>query len=145
MPLGVFALAQEEKGDPVMFFQISVNRAGAITGGYKSTIADDQRSIAGQIDKKTQRAAWRMGENKDTIFVTSIANLTQDVAPITLHFGKTRTQTWLLVRMPEPAAAGQPQKLPKAPDKAPPVKTAKKERALVGCSFTGLSRQLKVS
>ena len=43
MPLGVFALAQEEKGDAVMFFQISVNRAGLISGAYTSTIADDER------------------------------------------------------------------------------------------------------
>ena len=114
MPLGVFALAQEEKGDPVMFFQISVNRAGVISGAYTSTITDDQRPIAGQVDKASQRVAWRIGENKETIFVTSLANLTQDVSPVAIHFGK-RTQTWLLVRMPEPAPAGQPQKLPEAP------------------------------
>ena len=45
--------------------------------------------------------------------------------PIALHFGTTRTQTWLLVRMPEPAPAGQPQKLPAAPTAPPPLKTAK--------------------
>ena len=104
MPLGVFALAQEEKGDPIMFFQISVNRAGVISGAYNSTITDDQRPIAGQVDKASQRVAWRIGDNTETIFVTSLANLTQDVSPLAIHFGTTRTQTWLLVRMPEPAA-----------------------------------------
>lgn len=128
MPLGVFALAQEEKGDPVMFFQISVNRAGVISGGYNSIISDDQRPIAGQIDKASQRVAWRIGENKETVFVTSLANLTQDVSPIAIHFGKTRTQTWLLVRMPEPAPAGEPQKLPTAPKNPPPLKTAAKAK-----------------
>ena len=121
----VFALAQEEKGDPVMFFQISVNKAGIISGAFNSTISDDQRPIAGQVDKATQRVAWRIGENKDTIFVTSLGNLTQDVSPIALHFGKERTQTWLLVRMPEPAPAGQPQKLPEAPKAPPPLAKAK--------------------
>jgi hypothetical protein len=125
LPLGVFALAQEEKGDPIMFFQISVNRAGVISGAYNSTITDDQRPIAGQVDTASQRVAWRIGENTDTIFVTSLANLTQDVSPLAIHFGKTRTQTWLLVRMPEPAPAGQPQKLPAAPQSPPPLKTAK--------------------
>jgi hypothetical protein len=124
MPLGVFALAQEEKGDPVMFFQISVNRAGAISGGYSSTITLDRRPIAGQIDKASQRAGWRIGENKETIFESSLANLTQDVSPLVIHFGNTRTQTWLLVRMPEPAPAGQPQKLPEKPKSPPPLKTA---------------------
>ncbi len=124
MPLGVFALAQEERGDPIMFFQLSINRAGVISGAYKSTITDDQRPVAGQLDKASQRVAWRIGDNTETIFVSSLGNLTQDVSPLAIHFGTTRTQTWLLVRMPEPAAAGQPQKLPEAP-KAPPLKSAK--------------------
>ena len=119
-------MAQEEKGDPVMFFQISVSRAGLISGAYHSTISDDQRPIAGQVDKKSQRVAWRIGENKETVFVTSLANLTLDVSPVALHFGNTRTQTWLLVRMPEPPPAGQPQKLPEPPKAPPPLKTAKK-------------------
>lgn len=121
MPLGVFALAQEEKGDPVMFFQISVNRAGVISGAYSHLLSDDQRPIAGQVDKASQRVSWRIGENKNTIFETTLGNLTLDVAPIAVHFGKTQTQTWLLVRMPEPAPAGQPQKLPEAPKAPPPL------------------------
>lgn len=122
MPFGVFALAQEEKGDPVMFFQISVNREGVISGAYKSIIADDQRPIAGKVDKATQRVAWRIGENTDSIFVTSIANLTLDVSPVAIHFGKERTQTWLLVRMPPPAPAGQQAEIPKIDHKPPPLK-----------------------
>lgn len=128
MPLGVFALAQEEKGDPVMFFQISISRAGVISGGYNSTISDDQRPIAGQVDKASQRVAWRIGENKETVFVTSLGNLTQDVAPVAIHFGAKRTQTWLLVRMPEPAQAGQQQKLPEAPKAPPPLNLPKKAK-----------------
>ena len=122
MPLGVFALAQEEKGDPVMFFQISLSKEGLISGGFSSTLTDDQRPIAGQVDKASQRVAWRIGENRDTIFVTSLANLTQDVSPLAIHFGNTRTQTWLLVRMPEPAPAGQAEKLPVANKTPPPLK-----------------------
>jgi len=122
MPLGVFALAQEERGQPIMFFQLSVNRAGIISGAYQSTLTDDQRPVAGQIDKTSQQVAWRIGENTDTIFVTSVANLTRDVSPLAIHFGTTRTQTWLLVRMPEPAAAGKPAALPEIDRKPPPLK-----------------------
>jgi len=128
MPLGVFALAQEEKGDPIMFFQLSVNRAGVISGGYTSTLTNDQRPVAGQVDKASQRVAWRIGDNTQTVFVTSLANLTQDVSPLAVHFGTTRTQTWLLVRMPEPAPAGQPQKLPEGKIAPPPLKTATKAK-----------------
>jgi hypothetical protein len=94
-------------------------------GAYQSMLTDDQRPMAGQIDKASQGAAWRIGDNTETIFESSLANLTQDVSPVAIHFGKTRTQTWLLVSMPEPAPAGEPQKLPEAPKVPPPLKTAK--------------------
>jgi len=122
VPLGVFALAQEERGDAVMFFQLSINRQGIISGAFQSTISNDTRPVAGQLDKASQRAAWRIGDNTETIFETTLGNLTQDVSPIAVHFGNSRTQTWLLVRMPEPAPAGQPQKLPEAPRLPPPLK-----------------------
>jgi hypothetical protein len=125
MPLGVFALAQEERGDPVMFFQLSINRDGVISGAFQSTLTGDSRPVAGKVDKVSQRAAWRIDDNSKTIYETNLANLTQDVSPLAIHFNATRTQTWLLVRMPQPAPPGQPQKLPEAPKAPPPLKTAK--------------------
>jgi len=125
MPFGVFALAQEDKGDPIMFFQLSINRQGIISGAFQSTITNDTRPVAGQVDKVSQRAGWRIGDNTETIFETTLGNLTQDVSPVAVHFGNSRTQTWLLVRMPEPAPAGQPQKLPEAPKSPPPLESPK--------------------
>ncbi len=124
LPLGVFALAQEEKGDPIMFFQLSVSRAGLLSGGYTSVLTDDERPVAGEVDKTTQRVAWRIGENKETVFETSLANLTRDVSPVAIHFGARRSQTWLLVRMPEPAGAGKPAAIPEIDRKPPPLKSA---------------------
>ena len=121
MPLGVFALAQEEKGDPVMFFQISVSRDGEISGGYESTLTGDQKPIAGQVDKATQNVAWRIGDNIETVYATSLANLTQDVSTVAIYFGKDRVQNWLLVRMPEPPPAGQPAKAPELQRVVPPA------------------------
>jgi hypothetical protein len=112
MPLGVFALAQEEKGDPILFLQLSVSRQGAISGAYSSTLTHDQRPVIGVLDKASQRVMWRIGANTDTLFETTLANLTQDVSPVAVHFGNTHTQTWLLVRMPEPAAAEGPEDIP---------------------------------
>jgi hypothetical protein len=123
MALGVFALVQEEKGDPNMFFQISVNREGVISGGYENTISGDQRPITGQVDKKSQIAAWRIGDNRATLCTTSIANLTQDVCTITLHYNQgERTETWLLVRMHEPTPAGQAATIPEVNRTPPPIK-----------------------
>ena len=118
-------LAQEERGDPVMFFQLSINRDGVINGAFQSTLTGDSHPVAGKVDKASQRAVWRVGDNGKTIYETSLANLTQDVSPIAIHFDATRTQTWLLVRMPQPAPAGQAQKLPEAPKAPPPLRTAK--------------------
>ena len=125
MPLGVFALAQEDRGDPVMFFQLSINRQGILSGAFQSTITNDTRPIAGQVEKSSQRAVWRVGDNTDTIFETTLGNLTRDVSTIAVHFGSSRTQTWLLVRIPQPAPAGQPQKLPEAPKSPPPLESPK--------------------
>jgi hypothetical protein len=125
LPLGVFALAQEERGDPVMFFQLSVNHEGVISGAFQSILTNDSKQVAGKVDKATQRAAWRIGDNEKTIYETTLANLTQEVSPIAIHFDAKRTQTWLLVRMPAPAPAGQEQKLPQSPKTPPPLKVAK--------------------
>jgi hypothetical protein len=125
LPLGVFALAQEERGDPVMFFQLSVNREGVISGAFQSTLTNDSKQVAGKVDKASQRAAWRIGDNGKTIYETTLANLTQEVSPIAVHFDANRTQTWLMVRMPAPAPAGQKQKLPQAPKTPPPLKVTK--------------------
>ncbi|RBP38049.1 hypothetical protein DES53_11247 [Roseimicrobium gellanilyticum] len=124
MPLGVFALVQEEKGTPNMFMQLSINRDGVITGGYQNTITGDERALSGQVDKATQIAAWRIGDNRDTICTTSIANLTQDVCTLALHFKGTRTESWLLVRMPEPVAEGQEKKIPEGTRTPPPQVSA---------------------
>ena len=121
MPLGVFALAQEEKGDPVMFFQLSVSRDGKISGGFESTITGDKKPVAGQVDKQTQNVAWRVGDNIETVFASSLANLTQDVSTVAVHFGKGRVQNWLLVRIPEPPPADAPPKAPELKREVPPV------------------------
>lgn len=121
MPLGVFALAQEKQGDPVMFFQISVSRDGKISGGYESTLTGDKKPIAGQVDMKTQNVAWRIGENKTTVLTSTLANLTQDVSTVAVHFGENKVQNWLLVRMPEPAPANQPPKAPELKREVPPA------------------------
>jgi hypothetical protein len=128
LPLGVFSIVQEEKGDPVMFFQLSVNREGVISGAYQNMLTVDQKPVAGSVDKASQRVAWRIGENRATVFTTSLANLTQDVCTVEVHFSDGRDQTWLLVRLPEPTPAGEPAKVPEINRTPPPVKPAAKSK-----------------
>jgi hypothetical protein len=107
-----------------MLFQLSVSHSGLISGAYQSALTDDKQTVAGQVDPKTQQAAWRVGENRNTIYITSLPNLTQDASPITLYFGDKRTQTWLLVRLPEPEPAKDGAKPPTLERTVPPVKPA---------------------
>ena len=108
MPLGVWALTQEEKGDAIMFFQISVNKEGIISGGYQNVMTGDSKPIAGRVDKQSQRATWRIGDNQYTVLETGLYNLTKDVTTVSMHFGTERTQTWLMVRLPAPEMPGTP-------------------------------------
>jgi hypothetical protein len=56
------------------------------------------------VDKKSQRAAWMFadGKNADIIMETGIYNLTQDQTEALVHFGKDKTQQWLMVRLNQP-------------------------------------------
>jgi hypothetical protein len=103
MPLGVFAMIQGEQVDGNDLFQLAVNKAGVIRGNYYNAVSDTTVPVYGSVDKKTQRAAWTVGERKDTIYETGFANLTKAETTMLVHFGKDRTQQWTLVRVEQPA------------------------------------------
>jgi hypothetical protein len=54
------------------------------------------------VDRRTQRAAWIIGENKDTVYETGVGNLSQPETTMLVHAGKDRTQQWTLVRLEQP-------------------------------------------
>jgi hypothetical protein len=99
MSLGVFSLVQENQNNPTMFFQLAVNHQGIIRGTCFNSVTNTVQPVHGAVDKKTQRVAWTVGDNKTTVFDTGLYNLTKDQAPALVHYGKDRTQEWLMVRM----------------------------------------------
>ena len=99
MSLGVFALVQGTQTDPTMIFQLAVSRQGIIRGTCFNNLMNTTLPVHGAVDKKTQRVAWTVGDNKKTVFDTGLYNLTKDQAPALVHYGKGRTQEWLLVRL----------------------------------------------
>ena len=99
LPLGVFAVANSSSTTTNMVFQLAVNKQGIIRGNYTNSVSGTTLPVHGSVDKKTQRAAWTIGTNKNTVIETGIYNLTKDEAPALVHFGKDRTEQWLLVRM----------------------------------------------
>jgi hypothetical protein len=112
MPLGVWALTQQEQGDATMFMQLSVNRDGLIGGAYKNVMTGDEQPIVGQLDKKTQKLAWHVGDVTQTVYETGLSGFQGDVASVFVHFGEAQTQTWLLVRLPSPELPPGTVKLP---------------------------------
>ncbi len=104
LPLGAWALTQQEQGDPILFFQLSVDRGGIVAGGYKNALSGEEQPIVGQLDKRRQRIAWHIANAPTTVFETGLSSLDYDVASVFVHFSgpQAQTQTWLLVRLPSP-------------------------------------------
>ena len=107
MPLGVFSLVQGDQSDSSNMFELAINKSGAIAGNYYSALAGSTLPVHGSVDKKTQRVAWTVGDNKATVYDAGISSLTKDEAPVLLHFGKDRTQQGMLVRLKKPESEPQ--------------------------------------
>ena len=105
--LGVFALAQGDETTSNTMFQLAVNKDGIIRGNYYDALMDTSTEVYGSVDPKTQRAAWTIGKNQNTVFETGIYNLTKEQTPVLVHFGKDKTQQWLLVRVEKPKAQSE--------------------------------------
>lgn len=108
MSLGVFALVpdgQESSDDPTMFIQLAVSKEGIISGTYQNTVSGANKSLEGMVDKQSQRAAWTEVGQTRPIMETGISNLTQDTAPVLMHFADGTTQQLLLVRLDKPSQA----------------------------------------
>jgi hypothetical protein len=101
-PLGVFAMTRGEEEAADKIFQLAVNKNGVIRGNYYDAFTDTTLPVFGSVDKKTQRAAWSIGEKKDIVYEAGIANLTKDESPALVHFGKENTQQFILVRLEKP-------------------------------------------
>lgn len=104
MPLGVFALTQVGTTTSNTMLQLAVDKQGIIKGTYYNTSTQVTRPVRGSVDKQTQRAAWSFADGKDSEIVmeTGIYNLTLDQTEALVHFGKNKTQRWLMVRMEQP-------------------------------------------
>ena len=99
MPLGVFAITHGDHTKADLILQLAVNKDGVIRGNYTAKLTNHTLPVHGSVDKKTQRAAWTIGDNKDNVIETGIYNLTKDEAPALAHFGKDKTEQCVLVRL----------------------------------------------
>ena len=99
MPLGVFALSNGTQSKATMIMQLAVNKQGILRGNYTNTATDKTTPIRGAVNKTTERAAWTIGDDKDTVIETGLYNLTKNQAPVLIHSGKDQTEQMVLVRL----------------------------------------------
>ncbi len=108
LPLGVFALTESDKTTSDVSIQLAVNKQGVIRGNSTDTVTNKNQVVQGSVDKQTQRVAFTVGDNTTNVVETGLYNLTKDEAPCLIHFGKDKTEQWLLVRLHKPDAASSP-------------------------------------
>lgn len=104
LPLGVFAMVQGDEKTSNYIFQLAVNKQGVLRGNYYDAVTDSTSQVFGSVDKKTQRAAWTVGDRKAPVYEAGIANLTNNETTMLVHYSKDRTQQFTLIRIEEPDA-----------------------------------------
>jgi hypothetical protein len=107
LPLGVFGLVSEGQTKPDKVIQLAVNKEGQIRGNYYDTFADTMLPLVGSVDKATQRAAWRLKDNDTLLMEAGVYSLTEEQAPVLVHYGQERTESRVLIRLQQPNQ-GQP-------------------------------------
>jgi hypothetical protein len=101
-PLGVFGMVEEGAQASYDIFQLAINKEGIIRGNYYNARTDQTEPLKGAVDKKSQRAAWTIGDRKLPVYEAGIANLTKSETTMLVHFSDDRTQQFALVRLEQP-------------------------------------------
>jgi len=97
--LGVFAMVRAEEKDPSNYIQLAVNKDGILRGSYYNSISDTNEKVKGAVDKKTQRAAWTIGDKKQPVYEAGIMNLTREQTTALVHKGDDKVEQLLLFRI----------------------------------------------
>lgn len=100
LPLGTFAVSTDEKDtEPARIVQLAVNKEGIVSGTLFNRKTDKSQTIQGKVDRQTQRVAMRFGESDEIVAETGLYNLSQDQAPVMVHFADKKVEYYLLVRL----------------------------------------------
>lgn len=101
-PLGVYALTHNNQSSSNVVMQLAIDKNGNVGGNYYNELSNQVVPIKGKLDKKNQRVAFTVGGNSSVVYDTGLGNLLSSQAPLLVHFSKTRTEQWTLVRLQQP-------------------------------------------
>ena len=65
-------MVRNEHQHPQLIVQLAINEKGILRGNYTDEITDNTLPIHGAVDKETQRAAWTVGGNKQTVLEAAL-------------------------------------------------------------------------
>jgi hypothetical protein len=105
-PLGVFAMARSEETNPSTFMSLAIDKAGLLRGTYYDAVSDSTMNITGKVEKKSQRAAWTIGDKKTPVYEAGLSNLTQKQTTILVHRDGGKVEQMLLVRVEDKDKGG---------------------------------------
>jgi len=98
LPLGVFSLAPEGHTEATAMLQLALSKQGLLRGSYYDILSNQSHPVRGAVDRKTQRAAFRFGDKGKATFETTLANLTEDTGPLTVHYADGNSSKWTIAR-----------------------------------------------
>ncbi len=103
-PLGVYALARDGGTNPSTFMSLAIDKEGLLRGTYYDAVSDTTTNMAGKVDKKTQKAAWTIGDKKIPVYEAGLSNLTKPQTTILVHRDGGKVEQLLFVRVDDKAS-----------------------------------------
>jgi hypothetical protein len=98
LPLGVYTLAPRDQKESTASVRLALSKDGVLRGIYYDSLGHQGHPIRGAVDKKTQRVAWTVGDNKHVVFHTTLANLTQDRGALAVRDPNGQRHAWTIAR-----------------------------------------------
>ena len=124
--LGVFAMTRSQETDASNFLSLAIDKEGILRGSYYNAVSDENAHVTGKVDKKTQRAAWTIGDKKEPVYEAGISNLTKDQLTILVHKAEGKVEQMLLVRVKEGVPGAGPVEKPGDTSAAQPAASGAK-------------------
>ncbi|MFN3192798.1 MAG: hypothetical protein ACE361_19965 [Aureliella sp.] len=106
LPLGVFAVVEEGETSSDVTLQLAVNKAGDVRGNVIIESKDEVRPVYGNVDKETQKVAFKVDGRQEIVVEAGLYNLTEDVLTVMVHFSNDRSEARGLVRLTEEEEEG---------------------------------------
>jgi hypothetical protein len=111
-------MTRSQETDASNFLSLAIDKSGILRGSYYNAVSDENSHVTGKVDKKTQRAAWTIGDKKEPVYEAGISNLTKDQLTILVHKAEGKVEQMLLVRVQQGVPGAGPVARPGGAEKA---------------------------